>query len=234
MLQRMGVIIVMVLCMLAIVPSSIDGHIPLDTSGVATRDRPILVEDHWISWAAYKELERSGDIHYYHLVHVEKGDKISLHLLVPEIDRLKDFHLVIALIGPGITTDWGGLEGNALMMELEIEEGEGALVIPFTDETHSSFYEPFTQTRYWNKQKLDYDVEEDGDFYVAVFDVGGDRGKYVLSIGEVERWGLKDILRMPRIWWDVRMFMEREEATYRTVGVFASVVLLLGIYLVLR
>lgn len=224
--------IVWILFVILLTPFSVYGHKPLDTSGVATRDRPIIVEDHWVSWAAYNELENRGDIHYYQLVHVKKGEKIYLDLLIPKIQRLKSFHPVFALIGPGISDDWSGLDETSIV--LDIEGGQGVLVKPYTGEVIDSFYEPFTQTEYWKKQKLEYYAKEDGDFFVVVFDVEGNRGKYVLSIGSTEQWSFKDLLQMPRIWWDVRMFMEKEQATYRAIGIAAFCISLFGIYRIAR
>lgn len=231
--KRKAILYWMVLFTLFILSYSIEAHKPIDTSGIATRDNPIVVQDHCVSWAAYNELEEAGTVHFYKLADVQIGEKIYLDLLIPDIQRLQDFYPVLALIGPNMERDWGGLEEELLSM-LEIEENEGIIVQPYVHKNGETFFEPFTQTRYLKRQVLEHYAEADGDYFVAVFDVEGRADKYVMSIGRVEQWGLKDIVQLPRIWWDVRIFMEREQSTYIVVGSAVSLLVFLGIYLFIR
>ena len=80
-------------------PTVACAHRPLDTSGPASRSQPIVVPDHKISWAAYSQLTYPGEVDYYRFT-AKKGDRISGSMLIPKLDRLKNFSPAFALIGP--------------------------------------------------------------------------------------------------------------------------------------
>ncbi len=206
-------------------------HKPVDTSGPATRDEPIVITEHLTSWAAYNELKKPGEVHYYRLEGVKRGEKIHLSLLVPQLERFEDFFPVIALLGPGMENDLDGLDEEIVQIMLRPKEGEGVIIRQFQEGTEGSFFEPFTQTRYAERQEMNIFAPETGTYYAVVFDPTGNADKYIFAIGEEEKWGLGDILTMPRIWWDVRMFMEKERSTYITAGILASGAVLIAIWL---
>jgi len=211
-----------------------EAHKPIDTSGPATRENPIVISEHRVSWAAYNEFLTPGEVHFYRLEDVKSGEKIHLSLLVPYLERLKDFFPVIALMGPGLERDFAGLDQEEVLELLKPQEGEGIILKQFTGEEAGSFFEPFTQTRYYERQEMNIFAPASGDYYAVVFDLQGRTDKYVFAIGEEEKWGARDILSMPRIWWDVRMFMEKETSTYITAGVVASSAILIAFWLLKR
>ncbi len=204
-------------CLLVILSVLVWAHKPLDTAGPATRENPIIVFEHTVSWVAYNELQFPEDVHYYRLEEVRAGEKIHASMLIPYLDRLKNFNPILAVIGPGLQNDLNGLNQEDIFRVLIIEGEEGVVIKRFTGE-EKIFYEPFSQTRYREKQELNILAPADGNYFVAVFDLEGKAEKYVLAIGQEEKWGFSDIIMMPKIWWDVRIFMERELATYITVG----------------
>lgn len=168
-------------------------HKPIDTSNPATRSDPIVIKDHQLSWVAYNKLERANDVDYYMLSSVKKGEKIYAEILIPKINRLKDFDPVIAVVGPGLKSDMDGLKNEIIEDKelLDIIKGEG-VVIKRNDKKDEIFFEPFTQTRYWKKQKLEVVAPIDSDYFITIFDVGDKADKYVLSIGKKEKWGIRD------------------------------------------
>ncbi len=206
-------------------------HKPVDVSGPATREEPIVITEHWISWAAYNELEQPGEVHYYRLEGVNRGEKIHLSLLVPQLERFEKFFPVIALLGPGLENDLNDLEEEMVQEILSPKEREGVIIRQFQEGTGGSFFEPFTQTRYAERQEMNIFAPETGTYYAVVFDPTGNADKYIFAIGEEEKWGLGDILTMPRIWWDVRMFMETERSTYIATGIMATAAVLIAIWL---
>jgi len=211
---------------------AVRAHIPLDTEGPATRAQPIMIEDHKISWAAYNRLEQPGDVNYYRF-EAGAGEEIYVSMMVPHLERLKDYSPDYALIGPGLEDDMAGLDEAEIRSRLDIEEGEGARVKRYTGplgEEADTFFEHFTRTEYWRRQESTITAPETGTYFVAVFSGAEQTGKYVLAVGREERWGIGDIVRMPKIWWDVRMFMEEENSTYIFTGILAAA----GAYLVFR
>lgn len=194
-------------------------HKPIDTSGPATRNAPIMIRKHQISWAAYNSLQDEKDVDYYKLSSVKKGERIYASIYIPRIERLKDFNPVLGLIGPGLEMELAGLTRDQIDELLEIYPEEG-VILKRNDKRDKTFFEPFTQTIYWEKQKLELLAPVDGDYYLVVFDPAGKGDKYLLSIGEEESWGLRDLGKFPAIWWKVRIFVEKKVSTYIITGLF--------------
>lgn len=203
-------------------------HRPLYTSGPASREKPIRVEDHQISWAAYNILSREKEVDYYSF-RVKGGEKIYAEMLIPKIEKLKDFYPLIVLIGPELDSN---NQNPEIIKLIDLKADEDFIVKEYDQSKKDEvFFEPFTQTRYWIRQKLNIEAPVDGQYFLAVLDPGGQTGKYVLSIGKKEKWGYKDILKMPSIWWNVRMFMERKFSTYiiTTIISIGAILLLIKI-----
>ncbi len=217
-----------------LISANAQAHKPIDTSGPATKVNPIVITEHRVSWAAYNEFLAPGEVHYYRLEGVKSGEKIHLSLLVPYLERLKDYFPVIALMGPGLEEDFSGLDPEKILELLKPGEGEGVIVKQFAGQEAGTFFEPFTQTRYLERQEMNIFAPASGNYYAAVVDLEGRADKYVFAIGEEEKWGPADILSMPRIWWDVRMFMEKETSTYITAGIVASSAILIAVWLIKR
>ena len=207
---------------------SVSAHKYLETESSRTREDPVLVSDHQVSWAAYEELEREGQVDYYKFK-AEKGEEIYASLLVPRIDRFSDFQPDLALIGPGLPDKLD--ERGA---PLDVREGEGALVRRYEGEENEVFFEPFTQTSYWERQVIRRQAPEDGTYLVAVWSSRQEVGKYVLAIGEREAFGPADILEYPSVWWKVRIFAEREVSTYVITGAILTGVAAGSVWLLSR
>lgn len=204
----------MVVCLMLAFPAVVHAHQPLQTSAPATRADPIVVSDHQVSRVALTQLTDPGEVDYYRFT-VEKGEEIFGSMLIPKLDRLKDFHPAFALVGPELPTETEGIPVEDI---LELREDEGVLVALYRDEEPKVFFEPFTQTAYWQKQELRAVAPSDGEYYFAVFDPTRKMGKYVFCIGERDTWKMRDLLAMPVIWWRTRMFAEERISTCSLVG----------------
>ena len=201
--------------------SSTIAHRPLNTDGPGTRSNPLFVPNHEISWAAYNSLNSANEVDYYQF-EAEKGDSIYASIVIPVIDRLENFSPQFALIGPELDNDYAGLNQKEIEDRLEIKAGEGVIVKNYTGQRTETFFEPFTQTTYWEKQEATIIAPTSGKYYLAVFSNQNEQGKYVLSIGRREKWGFKDLGSYPKIWWDVRMFTENRNSTYVITGLIAA------------
>ncbi len=62
------------------------------------------------------------------------------------------------------------------------------------------FFEAFSQTHYWGRQSIQFNLPASGSYSLLVFHPEGESGKYVLDTGYEEVFGIGDILQMP-IWW---------------------------------
>ncbi|MGB4419287.1 MAG: hypothetical protein WBJ60_06365 [Bacillota bacterium] len=189
------------------VPAS--AHKYIEAHKGATRQDPIEIPNHRISHAAYGVLTEEGQTDYFRFT-AKKGDSIVAEMLIPDIPRMKEFTPAISLYEPGssspsVTQLWIGGEPER-------------------------FYEPFTQTQYLRRQRLRTVASADGEYLISVHSPNGQTGKYVLTIGDEDRFGLKDVLTFPYVWWKVRMFAEKEAST----ATIAFAALLLVAYLVFR
>ncbi len=225
-------VIIVIIMLIFTLTFNVYAHKPLDTSGEASRDDPIVIKNHQISWVAYNQLTEPFDIDYYKLLSVEEGERIYLSVLVPHVKRLRDYEPTIAVIGPGLSIDYDGLDRRNIQNLITLTDKQGIIVKQYRGEGNT-FFEPFTQTNYWEKQKMNIEAPVDGDYYVAVFDITGDADKYVLSIGKEEKWGVKDLLKMPGIWWNVRMFVEQKWSTYVMAGLFILVIIS-GLFFIIK
>ncbi len=217
-----------VILLMLLAPDAVHAHKPLQTSAPATRSHPIVVSDHQVSRAAYTQLTRPREVDYYRFT-ARTGEEIFSSMLIPRLKRLHGFSPTFALIGPGLPNKTAGIPVEDF---LDIKDDEGINVALYEGEKPKVFFEPFTQTRYWRKQELRAVAPSSGEYYFAVFDHTGNSGKYVFCIGEKEHWKIRDIVAMPRIWWQTRMFAEEKISTYFIVGglglLMVAVVYLVG------
>ncbi len=197
-------------------------HVPLDTSVPATKEKPIFVEDHQISWAAYNQLETAGDVDFYSFK-AEQGEEIYFSMVIPVIDRYKNFRPDLALIGPSLENDYAGYDDNYINSSLKLESDENIIIVRDDQDNPDTFFEPFTRTSYWRRQQYSTQAPAAGTYFLAVFSEKEDQGKYTLAIGRKEVWGLKDLIRMPKILWDTRMFVEKETSTYLVLAFIIAI-----------
>lgn len=219
--------ILIILTLILSFKSTALAHIPLDTSVSASKKDPIFVEDHQISWAAYNQLEEVGDIDYY-TFKVEQGEEIYFSMVIPEIERYQNFRPDVALIGPGLENNYAGYDRDYINSLLKIDPDENIIIVSDDQANPDTFFEPFTQTSYWRRQKFSTAVPAAGTYYLAVFSAEEAQGKYTLAIGRKEVWGFNDLIRIPKIWWDTRFFVEKENSTYLILAFIISITSFLG------
>lgn len=188
-------------------------HVPLDTSCSASKKEPIFVKDHQISWAAYNQLEQTGDVDYYSFK-AEQGEDIYFSMVIPVIDRYQNFKPDLALIGPALENDYAGYDPDYINSILKLESDENIIIVRDDNDNPDTFFEPFTRTSYWKRQEFSTTAPAAGTYYLAVFSGDKNPGKYTLAIGRKEIWGLKDIIKLPKIVWDTRIFVEKKNSTY--------------------
>jgi len=204
--------ILIILTLILSFKSNALAHVPLDTSGSASKKEPIFVEDHQISWAAYNQLEQAGDVDYYSFK-AEQGEEIYFSMVIPVIDRYQNFKPDLALIGPALENDYNDYDMNYINSILKLESDENIIIVIDDQDNPEIFVEPFTKTSYWRRQEFSTAAPASGTYYLAVFSAEQEQGKYTLAIGRKEVWSLKDLIRMPKIWWDTRIFVEKESST---------------------
>ena len=106
---------------------------------------------------------------YYLLAAVQKGDPIDVSLLIPVIDRLADFRPVLALLGPELPVETAGLPQETIDAFLKIAPDEG-VIIKTSEQASEIFFEPFTQTKYWQRQSIHLTAPVSSRYFLAIFD----------------------------------------------------------------
>lgn len=157
-------------------PSPADAHRPIDPAS----DGPTTIPDLEVSYAFYRVLD-AGEVHRYRF-EGRAGQELYAGITVPQIAGLEGYGVTLAVTGPGLP---------------DLEE-ERAWVVP--SEESGTFYEPFTQTRYRERQRISRPLPADGTYELVVWHPDGEAGRYVLDTGREERFGLLDVFLFP-VWW---------------------------------
>lgn len=143
------------------------------------------------SFAFYRDLSQAGQVDVYTFT-AKAGDRLHAGLNIPAVRGLENYGVSVALFGPGLPP------ADPELLPPDHPEDLGALVFPTLNS--ADFFEPFTQTNYWGRQRLELDLPETGEYFLIVWHPTGATGKYVLDIGTAEVFGPGDVFQFP-IWW---------------------------------
>ena len=242
-------IIVVIVIMLVLVTSSFqmsNGHKPLkvvDSNNDFTTAKEI--PNHRISWAIYEELSGSNDVHYYKFA-ADQGDRLYSQLSIPKLEKFSTFVPSIALVGNDVSAV--NLEGRYSVQEyahdvgdlpFAIPPGMRAIVVDYNGPIPSSeFYEPFTQTSYWERQEIVINsLPSVGTYYLVVYDrsIVQEAGKYTLAVGEIEDFSPLDFFTIiPSAWLDTKFFFEDYVSPTIVISLLVALPALITILLVKR
>jgi hypothetical protein len=214
-------------------PPAADAHRPLESTGNNDYAGATTIPDHRVSWAIYKQLQRSGADYYR--FNAAEGDRFYMQMTVPALEQYQTFAPTVALVGEGMHQASLTLVENSKTVELEpagaefdIPSGAGDVIVfnydnPGADE---KFFEPFTQTSYLVRQELTIErLPSTGTYTLVVFDraMQADSAKYVLAVGEREEFSFADYFTtLPAAWFEVKLFFN----DYASVG--AALALIFG------
>lgn len=181
--------------------SPVFAHVPVFDGEGKSLEEAIYVEDPLKSRVLYGELSGGGDVRYYSF-EMEKGERILLGLIIPVEPRTRGFPDLV-LMGPGIVSrEESGEEGeeesgeaSELPENVEIPEGNGALIVPGS-RPKSATYEGFTPSAFYSLARLDLEAPESGTYYAAVNSPPGG-GNYGVVLGYLESFSLMEWLFIP-------------------------------------
>ncbi|MEP0824814.1 MAG: hypothetical protein HRF40_04955, partial [Nitrososphaera sp.] len=181
----------------------------------------------------------------YYSFDAKEGDELYVEMTIPKLAGLESFTPSIALIGHGISSELLERDDNnndrILKVEInpdphehrnhddndddafpsQVPANTGAIIVVNYNGTIPSteFFEPFTQTSYWERQKLIVDeLPSSGRYYLAVFDGQRDvqgynnnddavTEKYTLAVGKIEDFTATDyVVTLPVAWFDTKLF----------------------------
>jgi hypothetical protein len=138
-----------------------------------------------------------------------KGLEIELELNIPHLEGLANFRPSLALFGPGLPmlpeSDLRKLpftlppEYGMVLSQDDLNEPKARILVD----------EPYTQTGFWEGQRIGRELTQDGTYYVAVFDPVEHGGKYVLLTGNRNGASLADTLTFPWLWVKLHFWYEQ-------------------------
>jgi len=149
------------------------------------------IENLSTSFAFYRDLKPASQVDVY-VFEGKAGEHLHAGIQIPAIRGLELYGVTMALFGPGLP------EPDEAALPAQHPEGLGASLFPSAP--GEDFFEPFTQTNYWGRQRIEMDLPASGTYYLLVWNPQGLPGKYVMDTGEAEVFGAMDIFRFP-VWW---------------------------------
>ena len=170
-------------------------HQPFFEDPDSTQTNPLAIEDPTISTALYATIDSLTDIDYYVFDAIERSD-ILVGVTIPQIEGQLNFAPTVAVIGPGLPA--GILPA---VITTDSEKPSGSFILTPTEP--ESFFEPFSRTSYWRRQRKYVTLPNSSQYTIAVWSESDIRtGKYVLVIGDREiRGGDPDFSAKLKEYW---------------------------------
>ena len=232
-------VLIMVIGVLLLIPSTAFGHklIPTDGSNDSL-ENGLMISDHKISWAVYEEI---NDNELYYTFDGKKGDMFFASIVIPKIETLKKFSPSLAFIGyeSHLELIQGyEIDNSNKNFPYTLPEGFDAYVFDYSGSFPSKeFYEPFGQITYWERQEITFDLPADGTYHLSVFDRNSNPGKYALAIGTIEDFSAYDFFTLlPYAWLATKLFVNDYFSAIIAIGIFIGILglIIFGIYRKLR
>jgi hypothetical protein len=176
--SRTVMMLLMAAMFVLLTPRPAEAHQPYFEGEDWKPDAAYHVKDPTVSTALYATLERRDDVDYVRFTG-RAGQSILIGLTIPQIEGQETFTPAFALIGPE-------LPATRLPARIEMSSGTGAIILRAAPGEPTSFYEPFSRTRYWERQEDRFVLPADGEYWVVVWSDAGQVGRYTLVVGDRE------------------------------------------------
>ncbi|GIK71422.1 MAG: hypothetical protein BroJett021_04100 [Chloroflexota bacterium] len=171
-------VVLMAVLFVFLTPRAAEAHQPYFEDEDWTPANAYRVKDPTVSTALYATLDRRDDVDYVRFTG-RAGQSILIGLTIPQIEGQENFTPIFALIGPG-------LPATRLPARVEAPPDVGARILRAAPGEPTSFFEPFSRTRYWERQEDRFVLPADGEYLVAVWNEAGQVGRYTLVVGDRE------------------------------------------------
>ncbi len=172
-------------------------HQPFFENPDSTASSPMRVRDPVISTALYSTLDRPDDVDFFAFT-VTAGQTIEIGLTIPQIPGQDRFAPHIGVLSAGLD--------NSELSELPeaaqplASNRMGAILIEPAEAT--VFFEPFSRTAYWRRQREKITFPVNGEVLVVVWHSEGSVGRYTLVVGQREvPGGDSDFSRKLKAYW---------------------------------
>ncbi len=167
--------------------------------GPSSIDNPYLIEDIDISQVAYHHATE-GKLEIWLKFSGKENQKIKIQLGSPKLDDSKPIYF------PACAILSKKLPPVVVPFAVPIEYG--GQVFTTNSQKPEVFYEEFTGTYSWTFKTIEYILPATGDYYIVGYIPDPREGKFWIAVGEKEKFGLLDILTLPKTIVEVRKFHE--------------------------
>ena len=165
-------------------------------------DLALKIPDHKISWAIYENLG-TNEAKYY-TFDAKKGDSFYASIVIPKIQGLEEYSPTMIITNSEMS-----------FREKIIFEG---------NYPSKEFYEPFGQVTYWERQETNFEIPEDGKYFIIVLDEKNQKGKYSLAVGTIEDFSALDFFTiLPMAWIETKLFVN----DYNAIIIFVAIIIVI-------
>lgn len=172
-------------------------HQPFFEDPDTTASTPLRVRDPAISTALFSTLEQPDDIDFF-TFSVTAGQTIEIGMTVPQITGQDRFAPHVGILAARL--DSAGISDLPEAARPLATGRMGAMVLEPAEAT--VFFEPFSRTAYWRRQRKKVTFPEEGEVYVVVWHAQGSVGRYALVVGQREvPGGDPDFSRKLKAYW---------------------------------
>lgn len=172
-------------------------HQPFFEDPDTTVTSPMKVENPEISTALFSTLDRPGDVDFF-AFSVKAGQSIEIGMTIPQIEGQEQFAPTIGVIANDL--DGGVISALPVSALALVSDRSGADVIEPVSAT--IFFEPFSRTAYWQRQRRQITFPAAGEAFVVVWHPQDRVGRYALVVGRREvPGGDSDFARKLRAYW---------------------------------
>jgi hypothetical protein len=229
-------------------------------------DSALTIPNHTVSWAIYQQLGGEGDVkaRFFKFDNKESNSSFYAHISIPKIETYLNFTPSLALIGPFVKSNSSDTftqlvdpvninQANNNNISLPFDLPRGYQMLTESDYhgkiPSPTFYEPFTQTSYWERQEIKTQLHNVGTHYVVVFNnnnnnddgdtvdssvISNNGLKFSLAVGDLEDFSLQDFFTtLPYSWIKVKLFFNDYLSILAALVVVISVVMTIMLAMIL-
>ncbi|MGZ4106919.1 MAG: LPXTG cell wall anchor domain-containing protein [Tumebacillaceae bacterium] len=198
-------------------PSAAMAHKPiLVDRTINSFESALEVPNATVSYAMYGNLKDAHQVDLYKFT-IDRETPFHARIAVPKRPGNADFQPAFVVLGPGLPTT-----NTPPNFPIKLTADNGRAILLSSGEA-DEFFEPFTQTTLIQRQLFSHKLQP-GTYFIAVYDPTGRTGKYVLSTGDREQFGLLDWLSLPVIWFKVRTWYDATQTYLILAGIAAALV----------
>ncbi len=174
-------ILLLALLLAVILSDAAFAHQPFFEDPDTTASAPMSVSDPEISTALYSTLETPGDVDYFSFT-VSARQTIEIGMTIPQIEGQNEFAPTVGVIAVGLDR---GSTSELPADALDLVSGQRGVVVLEAAEA-TNFFEPFSRTAYWQRQRRRITFPSEGEVIVVVWHPQESVGRYTLVVGQRE------------------------------------------------